>query len=534
MLKEYIKKPTYTEEINPRPTSALLKLQRTRELLETNARSISATSKNLYTISRSILNKHKSEIVGNVFIDTKGITRPASSRRKAPTGLAAWPSKPTMKSIEPIQEKLDLNNRNLQTFPKLRDQEALKLLDLQNNLLSKIENLDNLSNLVFLDLYNNYIEKISGMEGLFSLRVLMLGRNKIQCLEGLEFLNKLDILDLHSNRIEKIGISPFNPENFGNLFNLRVLNLEDNLVQEIPTLTGLYSLCEMNIKKNKHLKKLSKMLLSDNKIAALHDLESMFAIPNLAEVSMDQNPIAENSNFKTLIVSKMPNLKLLDGKRILDETKRNAIRLLKKEENRKRDLEKRNDFMMEREKFISQIKENWANGKFNESNVTLIDSETTFGKSAYVELDGTCLHIYGNGIAAITRHESQNISALHFDFIDASIITPCIPIILKLKNLTSIEFGTCKINQLSQIKQLKLLPNLQNLTISENNTVVKMSVYRLFTIYILGNLVQLDGALINQIEKRNAFDKFKILGFLQDNLMVEQCVKTKQGGCDLI
>lgn len=244
------------------------------------------------------------------------------------------------------------------------------------------------------------------------------------------------------------------------------MNLEDNLVQEIPTLSGLYSLCELNLKKNKvwtihenkHLKKLNRVLLGDNKIAVLHgawsltiDLENLFGMQNISELCIEQNPITENSNFKTLIVSKMLNLKLLDGKRILDETKRNAIRLLKKEENRKRDLEKRKDFMMEREKYISQIKENWTNKTFNESNVTLVESDPNFGKSAYVELDGTCLHIYGNGIAAITRHESQNITMLHFDFIDMAMVTPFIPVVLKLKNLIKLEFGTCKINQLSQV-----------------------------------------------------------------------------------
>ncbi|KAJ2994303.1 hypothetical protein HDV02_001697 [Globomyces sp. JEL0801] len=217
----------------------------------------------------------------------------------------------------PSPEKLDLNRRSLQTCPQLEDGEHIKLLDLQNNLIVKIDHLHHLRLLVFLDFYNNQIEEISGLDRLLSLRVLMLGRNKLSKIQGLESLVKLDILDLHSNRIKVI-------ENLGNLFNLRVLNLEDNLITVVPSLIGCQALGELNLKKNKiwsfhgngHLKKLYRLSLNDNKIALLCDIEEIFGLENLTELSMEQNKISENSFFKTFLVSKIPTLKLLDGRSI--------------------------------------------------------------------------------------------------------------------------------------------------------------------------------------------------------------------------
>jgi hypothetical protein len=66
------------------------------------------------------------------------------------------------------------------------------------------------------------------------------------------------------------------------------------------------------------------------------------------ELSIDQNKICENSNFRTLIVSKMPSLRFLDGRRILDETKRTALKLAQREQNRKRDLARKADYIIER------------------------------------------------------------------------------------------------------------------------------------------------------------------------------------------
>jgi Leucine-rich repeat (LRR) protein len=134
------------------------------------------------------------------------------------------------------------------------------------------------------------------------------------------------------------------------------LNLEGNAIELVPTLTGLVSLGELNVRKNKikrfmensHLKKLFRLMINDNKITEMEDLEDLFGVINLAELSIEQNRVCEHPHFKTYLVSKLTNLKLLEGRRILDETKRTALKLAQREQNRKRDLEKKAGYIIER------------------------------------------------------------------------------------------------------------------------------------------------------------------------------------------
>jgi Leucine-rich repeat (LRR) protein len=128
-------------------------------------------------------------------------------------------------------ERLNLDRRQLDVCPLLKNEQRLRLLNYQNNNIRTISNLENLPNLIFLDLYNN---KLKGMDGPLStlrgLRVLMIGKNRISEISNLGQLKKLDVLDLHSNDISEIN-------GLDGLTDLRVLNLAGNRYAQLCTLT---------------------------------------------------------------------------------------------------------------------------------------------------------------------------------------------------------------------------------------------------------------------------------------------------------
>lgn len=112
-------------------------------------------------------------------------------------------------------------------------------------------------------------------------------------------------------------------------------------------------------------------------------------------MALEQNKAIENPHFKISIVSKIQQLKLLDGRRILSETKRSAIKLAKKEELRRKGLERKQDYLHERDRNIDHIRTLWkqVHDPNSEQSPKLIELKTRLGsaKSAYVELDGTDL-----------------------------------------------------------------------------------------------------------------------------------------------
>lgn len=134
------------------------------------------------------------------------------------------------------------------------------------------------------------------------------------------------------------------------------MNLEGNEIELVPNLKGLVSLGELNLRKNKierfmennHLKKMFRLMINDNKLKEIEDLEYLLGLDTLVELSIDHNRVCDHPNFKTYLVSKLPNLKFLEGRRILDETKRMALKLAQREKNRKRDLERKADYKIER------------------------------------------------------------------------------------------------------------------------------------------------------------------------------------------
>ena len=220
-------------------------------------------------------------------------------------------------------ERLNLDRRQLDVCPVMEQELRLRLLNFQNNNIRQIQNLENLPNLIFLDLYNNKLTSLEGpLASVKGLRVLMAGKNRISAISNLTALRKLDVLDLHSNDIKQI-------EGLQGLADLRVLNLAGNSIPVVQNLTSLQALTELNLRRNviekvyelDKLPALQRVFLSHNSISNLVDMECLFNVRHLIELSLDGNPISDSDPavYRAKIISGMSGLRHLDLKRISDE-----------------------------------------------------------------------------------------------------------------------------------------------------------------------------------------------------------------------
>jgi len=229
-------------------------------------------------------------------------------------------------------ERLNLDRRQLDVCPLLEQEQRLRLLNYQNNSIRVIQNLENLPNLIFLDLYNN---KLTSLEGPISvvkgLRVLMAGKNRISSISNLTALRKLDVLDLHSNEIRTI-------EGLDSLSDLRVLNLAGNRISTVQNLASLQALTELNLRRNNiervqeldKLPALQRIFLSHNLLVSFLDIQCLFSVKFLIELSLDGNPLSEAdpTSYRNKVVGGMAGLRHLDLKRITDAEKAQALQAL--------------------------------------------------------------------------------------------------------------------------------------------------------------------------------------------------------------
>lgn len=150
--------------------------------------------------------------------------------------------------------------------------------------------------------YKN-IYKIQGLRGLEKLQVLKLDNNLISKIENLSELKNLKSLDLSFNKIKKI-------QNLESLENLTDLSLYHNLIENIK-----YS-------DLKGLKKLSLISLSHNKIKNIMDLlRAIKPINSLEVLTVANNPLTKDSEYKNYIFANMSDLKYLDYVYIDEKTR---------------------------------------------------------------------------------------------------------------------------------------------------------------------------------------------------------------------
>ena len=152
-------------------------------------------------------------------------------------------------------ESLSYSFKNLKRIDYLAPFQALTKLQLDNNVISKIENLDHLVNLTWLDLSFNNITKIEGLDKLTKLTDLSLYNNSISVIEGMESF-------MHS---------------------LTVLSLGNNLVKDLECLSYLRPFKSLRL------------------------------------INFAGNPICQDPEYRSYVLSHIKNLKYLDYRLVQQE-----------------------------------------------------------------------------------------------------------------------------------------------------------------------------------------------------------------------
>uniref|UniRef100_A0AAY4CVV4 Leucine rich repeat containing 49 n=1 Tax=Denticeps clupeoides TaxID=299321 RepID=A0AAY4CVV4_9TELE len=423
-----------------------------------------------------------------------------------------------------LPERLDLDRRGLEECPLLERVEKLRLLNLQHNRISCMRNLEHLRWLVFLDLHDNRISHLYGVSTLTSLRVLMLGKNRIQRICGLEKLTNLDVLDLHCNEIPRI-------ENLSHLSELRVLNLAGNRISRVEGLRGLDSLAELNLRRNvisgvaevDRLPCLRRLFLSSNCIGSFDDLACLGESGSLCELTLDGNPVAQETWYRQAALRCVPHLRTLDMKRITEEERRMACVLARKEDEKKRETHKQDLLRFRNKNMINVCVYVFVSlcvvSRLSEAGGTSVQS-LSLSDSHLAELDGEMLRLFGPGaLEALERgwgvQTAGAVTTIAFRYISFDAIIPTLPRIrVKFPNLHLVFLET-NISRLPQLAALAQVKRLDQLTIHpEGNPVVGLALWRSFLLYRLHhfNLQKLNGVEVTMNDVIAAERLFGTLG----------------------
>uniref|UniRef100_A0A8C3K0B5 Leucine rich repeat containing 49 n=1 Tax=Calidris pygmaea TaxID=425635 RepID=A0A8C3K0B5_9CHAR len=452
-------------------------------------------------------------------------------------------------------DRLTLERQKLTVCPIIDGEDHLRLLNFQHNFITRIQNISNLQHLVFLDLYDNQIEEISGLSTLRSLRVLLLGKNRIKKISNLENLKNLDVLDLHGNQITKI-------ENIGHLSELRVLNLARNLLTIVENLNGLDSLTELNLRHNQvskdvdTLPRLQRLFLSFNNISSFEDILCLADSSSLSDITLDGNPIAQETWYKHTVVHHMMQLRQLDMKRITEEERRMASVAARKEEERKRESHKQTLLKEKKRLTICNIARQW---EIQQNRIALVaslnqdkDNEPCQinGSAAYVfpeesrsldtilssavqglsvleshlvEVEGDTLCLYGAGaLECLDRNWSVQtagiIVAVSFMFIEFDeIVQVLTKLKIKFPNFVHLKFKETNLVMLQQFNALAQMHRIEQLTVDpQGNPVVNFTLWKYYVLFRLNHfhLQRINGVKVTENDIVMAERLFGILAYV--------------------
>ncbi|XP_048174027.1 leucine-rich repeat-containing protein 49 isoform X3 [Corvus hawaiiensis] len=406
-------------------------------------------------------------------------------------------------------DRLSLERQKLTVCPIIDGEDHLRLLNFQHNFITRIQNISNLHHLVFLDLYDNQIEEISGVSTLRSLRVLLLGKNRIKKISNLENLKNLDVLDLHGNQKD---------------------------VDTLPCLQRLF--------------------LSFNNISSFEDILCLADSSSLSDITLDGNPIAQETWYKHTVLHHMMQLRQLDMKRITEEERRMASIAARKEEERKRESHKQTLLKEKKRLTIGNIARQWEiqqnrialeaslnkdkenepcqiNGSaayvFPEESRSLdtILSSAVQGlsvlESHLVEVEGDTLGLYGAGaLECLDRNWSVQTAAIiatvSFMFIEFDeIVQVLVKLKTKFPNCVHLKFKETNLVTLQQFSALAEMHRMEQLTVDpQGNPVVNFALWKYYVLFRLNhfNLQKINGVKITENDIVKAERLFGILAYV--------------------
>ncbi|UYV61844.1 LRRC49 [Cordylochernes scorpioides] len=161
-------------------------------------------------------------------------------------------------------------------------------------------------------------------------------------------------------------------QGLGHLGFLRVLNLSSNQVESVgEEMNGLVSLVELNLSRNQlqhlteltPLPKLQRFFLGYNLIDSFESISCILKMPKLMELHLEGCPLSSRSNYRHFLLSHLVHLRFLDYRRVLDEEKRSAQSIMKKEEIKRQEELRMTRIKENKSKAIQNAREVWEGKK---------------------------------------------------------------------------------------------------------------------------------------------------------------------------
>jgi len=433
-------------------------------------------------------------------------------------------------------ERLNLDNRNLNSIPIFEQENSLRLLNFQHNVITQINtNLAGMENLVFLDLYDNKLTKIANLSPLVNLRVLMLGKNSIQKLSGLDQLTRLDVLDMHRNKLSQI-------EGLDKLLALRVLNLATNKLVKVENLETLSSLSELNLRRNRirsisglsNLVKLRHLFLSDNRLQSLEALNEVFQCADVVELTLDGNEglakatSKDVTSYRRAVVKQMKKLHVLDLVEITQEEREkytasgqqhhlSTARSLTIDNNssgRQKGRSQLPDTSLSRSSEINHRHpashcslQRWVLSKSGNEPKARPKQNTSQGTPPkFVERqDGTReLVISGDAYAILSSPAARkNLSAVSFNRSSVKgLVNEALPLLHSMSKTGELTFTNPGIHSLGDLAQVaKAIPLHAALVRFKFSLITELELYRPWFVYHCSQALMLDGVLITDGER---------------------------------
>ncbi|XP_031979243.1 leucine-rich repeat-containing protein 49 isoform X5 [Corvus moneduloides] len=301
---------------------------------------------------------------------------------------------------------------------------------------------------------------------------------------------------------------------------------------------------------------LQRLFLSFNNISSFEDILCLADSSSLSDITLDGNPIAQETWYKHTVLHHMMQLRQLDMKRITEEERRMASIAARKEEERKRESHKQTLLKEKKRLTIGNIARQWEiqqnrialeaslnkdkenepcqiNGSaayvFPEESRSLdtILSSAVQGlsvlESHLVEVEGDTLGLYGAGaLECLDRNWSVQTAAIiatvSFMFIEFDeIVQVLVKLKTKFPNCVHLKFKETNLVTLQQFSALAEMHRMEQLTVDpQGNPVVNFALWKYYVLFRLKhfNLQKINGVKITENDIVKAERLFGILAYV--------------------
>ena len=250
--------------------------------------------------------------------------------------------------------RIDLNSKGLTDIDCIKTYQRLRYVNIAENNLQDISQLCSLPELLSVDAKKNNITTVS-LDSLPFLQEVNLSNNKITIPSGLvnplmktlNLSNNLvaDVSVLHSaglNLLTTLDLSVNQISNVSPLFNLKaltVLYLAKNSITSLDGIASLVHLKRLHLRGNaitlldgfsSALAQLEYVNLRQNTVASMNEVMKLQCLPVLKAIVLNDNPVAEVSDYRMQMLVQMAQLVRLD-KVPYEDTERKEAEFLAQE-----------------------------------------------------------------------------------------------------------------------------------------------------------------------------------------------------------